>query len=394
MGALKDKERASGARSPGRSARSRTRARCRCSSGARRHGRRGAQADRVGARRDRGRGRGRAAGRRAPGHERRRARAGGLGARRDRRPERGRSLAGALKDSSAEVRKQAAWALGELEMTGVTMPENDELSQKLSRRERQIMDFLYQHGRATAAEVQANLPDPPSYSAVRAMLRMLEEKGHAHTSRTARATSTGRAWGASAPAFGAATPGAHLLRRLARAGRGGAPGRQHLPALRRRARSAVPAHRPGATGRSLTMSPHDTLITDVLLKATLGLGLAALVAPRSARLRRHAPPGLDARRRDGAPAPRPARDRAALGAAVAAAPLRPSHASSRAPPAPTLPSGDGTRTTPRRSATRTRSAVAPSPFRRSRSRLRSRSRPARSSASSGSRASCSSACPC
>jgi predicted transcriptional regulator len=54
-----------------------------------------------------------------------------------------------------------------------------ELSQTLSRRERQIMDFLYQHGRATAAEVQANLPDPPSYSGVRAMLRVLEEKGHA-----------------------------------------------------------------------------------------------------------------------------------------------------------------------------------------------------------------------
>ena len=40
------------------------------------------------------------------------------------------------------------------------------------------MDFLYQHGRATAAEVQANLPEPPSYSAVRAMLRVLETKGH------------------------------------------------------------------------------------------------------------------------------------------------------------------------------------------------------------------------
>ena len=59
------------------------------------------------------------------------------------------------------------------------MTETDALSQKLSRRERQIMDFLYQHGRATAAEVQANLPDPPSYSAVRAMLRVLEAKGHA-----------------------------------------------------------------------------------------------------------------------------------------------------------------------------------------------------------------------
>ena len=48
----------------------------------------------------------------------------------------------------------------------------------LSRRERQIMDILYAHGSATAAEVQASLPEPPSYSAVRAMLRILEEKGH------------------------------------------------------------------------------------------------------------------------------------------------------------------------------------------------------------------------
>jgi predicted transcriptional regulator len=48
----------------------------------------------------------------------------------------------------------------------------------LSRRERQIMDLLFQKGRATAAEVQRDLPDPPSYSAVRAMLRILEDKGH------------------------------------------------------------------------------------------------------------------------------------------------------------------------------------------------------------------------
>ena len=48
----------------------------------------------------------------------------------------------------------------------------------LSRRERQIVDILYANGRATAAEVQAALPDPPSYSAVRAMLRILEDKGH------------------------------------------------------------------------------------------------------------------------------------------------------------------------------------------------------------------------
>jgi BlaI family transcriptional regulator, penicillinase repressor len=47
----------------------------------------------------------------------------------------------------------------------------------LSRRERQIMDAIYKLGSATAAEVMGNLPAPPSYSAVRAMLRLLEEKG-------------------------------------------------------------------------------------------------------------------------------------------------------------------------------------------------------------------------
>lgn len=48
----------------------------------------------------------------------------------------------------------------------------------LSRRERQIMDIIYRLGQATAAEVMENLPDPPSYSAVRAMLRLLEEKSY------------------------------------------------------------------------------------------------------------------------------------------------------------------------------------------------------------------------
>ena len=47
----------------------------------------------------------------------------------------------------------------------------------LGRRERQIMDVVYRLGRATASEVLAELPDPPSYSAVRGMLRLLEEKG-------------------------------------------------------------------------------------------------------------------------------------------------------------------------------------------------------------------------
>jgi predicted transcriptional regulator len=49
---------------------------------------------------------------------------------------------------------------------------------QLSRRERQILDVLYKAGRATAAEVQASLPAAPSYSAVRTLLRILEEKGH------------------------------------------------------------------------------------------------------------------------------------------------------------------------------------------------------------------------
>ena len=48
----------------------------------------------------------------------------------------------------------------------------------LSRRERQILDILYREGKATAAEMQAALPDAPSYSATRALLRILEEKGH------------------------------------------------------------------------------------------------------------------------------------------------------------------------------------------------------------------------
>ena len=49
---------------------------------------------------------------------------------------------------------------------------------KLSRRERQIMDVLYQRQRASAAEIRQSLASPPSYSAVRALLRILEDKGH------------------------------------------------------------------------------------------------------------------------------------------------------------------------------------------------------------------------
>jgi predicted transcriptional regulator len=54
---------------------------------------------------------------------------------------------------------------------------------QLSRRENQIMDILHARGQATAAEVLAALPDAPGYSAVRALLRILEEKGHARHHR-------------------------------------------------------------------------------------------------------------------------------------------------------------------------------------------------------------------
>jgi predicted transcriptional regulator len=49
---------------------------------------------------------------------------------------------------------------------------------ELGRRERQIMDILVRRKRATAADVHGDLPDQPSYSAVRGMLRLLEEKGY------------------------------------------------------------------------------------------------------------------------------------------------------------------------------------------------------------------------
>ena len=48
----------------------------------------------------------------------------------------------------------------------------------LSRRERQIMDILFQRGKSSASDVRGAMPNAPSYSAVRAMLRVLEEKGH------------------------------------------------------------------------------------------------------------------------------------------------------------------------------------------------------------------------
>ncbi len=55
---------------------------------------------------------------------------------------------------------------------------NEDTRSQLGRRERQIVEVLYRLGKASVAEVRANLPDPPTYSAVRGMLNLLEEKGH------------------------------------------------------------------------------------------------------------------------------------------------------------------------------------------------------------------------
>ena len=54
-----------------------------------------------------------------------------------------------------------------------------ELTADLSRRERQIMDVLFALGQGTVNDILDRIPDPPSYSAVRATMRVLEEKGHA-----------------------------------------------------------------------------------------------------------------------------------------------------------------------------------------------------------------------
>lgn len=60
---------------------------------------------------------------------------------------------------------------------------NKQLVSELSRRERQILDSLYQLGQGSVAEVLETLPDPPSYSSVRTLLGILEEKGYVNHER-------------------------------------------------------------------------------------------------------------------------------------------------------------------------------------------------------------------
>jgi BlaI family transcriptional regulator, penicillinase repressor len=54
----------------------------------------------------------------------------------------------------------------------------DKTLRKLSRRERQVIDIVYSRGQATAAEIHQALSDPPTFSATRAVIRTLQEKGH------------------------------------------------------------------------------------------------------------------------------------------------------------------------------------------------------------------------
>ena len=58
------------------------------------------------------------------------------------------------------------------------MLKNQQKQDSLSRREREMMNIIFARGRATATEVMEGMADPPSYSAVRATLRVLETKGH------------------------------------------------------------------------------------------------------------------------------------------------------------------------------------------------------------------------
>ena len=69
--------------------------------------------------------------------------------------------------------QRVGWAITQPDFI---MANEDELT-GLSRRERQIMDFLFQRGKASVGEVMDGIPNPPGYSAVRATLRTLEQKG-------------------------------------------------------------------------------------------------------------------------------------------------------------------------------------------------------------------------
>jgi len=79
--------------------------------------------------------------------------------------------------------QRVGWAITQPDFI---MANEDELT-GLSRRERQIMDFLFQRGKASVGEVMDGIPNPPGYSAVRATLRTLEQKGRVRHEEDGRA---------------------------------------------------------------------------------------------------------------------------------------------------------------------------------------------------------------
>ena len=161
------------------------------------------------------------------------------------------------------------------------------------------MDVIYRRGQATAAEVLAELPDPPSYSAVRAMLRVLEEKGHLrHEQQGPQVRVPADGSPREGAAIGAEATGADVLRRLDRADRGRAARPVGEQPVGRGARPALPAHQPGPEGGSLTMNSifdlvlrsFATIAVDAAGKSALVLaaaGAPALVLHRASAAARH-----------------------------------------------------------------------------------------------------------
>ena len=113
----------------------------------------------------------------------------------------------------------------------------------LSRRERQIMDVLFQRGFATVAEVLDDLPDPPTYSSVRATLRVLEGKGHVrHRQEGLRYLFVPTLAPEKAKRSALETSSANFLRRVHGARRGHPSGPIGIQAVRSGAGSAGWAH--------------------------------------------------------------------------------------------------------------------------------------------------------
>ena len=126
------------------------------------------------------------------------------------------------------------------------------LERNLSRRERQIMDIVYAKGEATAAEVHEAIPDPPSKTSVRTLLRILETKGHLshfedgprYVYRAVR--SRERAW-----KIFAAARARYIFRGFARTRGRRASHRLRGRSLARRAQAAFATHQPGPKKRTL-----------------------------------------------------------------------------------------------------------------------------------------------